>query len=200
MDPVNGLRIQVVTEEAIADAAEAMIGAAGATDKLDLAMFYLADRSIVRALKAAAERGVAIRVILDPNKDAFGREKNGMPNRQVARELVAAGVPVRWAMTRGEQMHAKMLLVKRADGTAELLLGSANFTRRNIRNYNLETDVRVAGRMSAPALADASDYVERLWTNTGDRVFTVGYETFRDDSRWRVFRYRFQEATGLCTW
>ncbi len=198
--PDGCLRVQIVTEEAIADTAEAMIGAAGAGDALDLVMFYLADRPIIEALTAAARRGVTMRVVLDPNKDAFGREKSGMPNRQVARELVAAGVPLRWAVTRGEQMHAKMLLVKRADGTADLLLGSANFTRRNVRDYNLETDVRVAGRVSAPALADAAAHVERIWTNSGGRVFTADYGVFRDDSRWRVFRYRFQEATGLCTW
>jgi phosphatidylserine/phosphatidylglycerophosphate/cardiolipin synthase-like enzyme len=196
----DAVRVQVLTEEAIADAAEDLLAGAGAGDTVDVVMFYLADRPIVRALKAAAGRGVALRVTLDPNKDAFGREKSGMPNRQVARELVAAGVPVRWAVTRGEQMHSKLLLVKRADGTADLLLGSANFTRRNVRDFNLETDVRVAGRATAPALADAAAYAERLWTNAGGRVSTTGYETFRDDSGWRVFRYRFQEATGLCTW
>ncbi|MBM4163689.1 MAG: phospholipase [Lentisphaerae bacterium] len=198
--PINAVRVQVVTEEAIADAAEAMIGAAGQGDSLDLVMFYLADRPILRALKAAARRGVAMRVVLDPNKDAFGREKNGMPNRQAARELAAAGVPVRWAVTHGEQMHAKMLLVKKSDGTADLLTGSANFTRRNVRDYNLETDVRVSGPGAAPALTGAAAYVDRLWTNADGRVFTTGYKAFRDDSRWRVFRYRIQEATGLCTW
>ena len=198
--PTNAVRVQVLTEEAVADAAEDLIGGAGAGDALDLVMFYLADRAIVRALKAAARRGVTTRVVLDPNKDAFGREKSGMPNRQAARELVAAGLCVRWAVTRGEQMHAKMLLVKRADGTADLLLGSANFTRRNVRDYNLEADVRVSGRSDAPSLSDASAYAERLWTNAGGRVFTTGYEAFRDDSRWRAFRCRVQEATGLCTW
>ena len=198
--PASGVRVQVLTEEAIAEAAEAMIAAAKPRDALDLVMFYLADRGIVKALKAASRRGVALRVVLDPNKDAFGRQKSGMPNRQVARELAAAGVPVRWAVTSGEQMHAKLLLVKRADGAAELLAGSANFTRRNVRDYNLETDVRVSGRADAPALADAAAYVDGLWTNAGGRVFTTGYETFRDDSGWRALRCRFQEATGLCTW
>ncbi len=196
----NAVRVQVVTEEAIADAAEVLIGGTRAGDALDVVMFYLADRGIVRALKAAAHRGVAVRVVLDPNKDAFGREKNGMPNRQVARELVAAGASVRWAVTSGEQMHAKMLLAKRADGTADWLVGSANFTRRNVRDYNLETDVQVSGHADTPVLAAVAASVERLWTNAGGRTFTTGYETFRDDSGWRAFRCRVQEATGLCTW
>ena len=198
--PERIVRVQVLTEEAVADAAEALIDGAQKGDALDLVMFYLADRGIVRALTAAARRGAALRVVLDPNKDAFGRQKSGMPNRQVAKELAAAGVPVRWAVTSGEQMHTKLLLVRRADGSADLLAGSANFTRRNVRDYNLETDVRVSGRAAAPALADAAAYADGLWTNAGSRLYTTGYETFRDDSGWRVFRYRFQEATGLCTW
>ena len=194
------VRMQVVTEEAIADTVESLLNTATAGDTIDLVMFYLADRAIIHSLKAAARRGVSMRVVLDANKDAFGHEKNGMPNRQAARELNAAGVPVRWAATRGEQMHAKLLLVRRADGTADLLLGSANFTRRNVRNYNLESDVRIAGRADTAPISGAAAYVDRLWTNAGGRTFTTDYETFRDDSRWRTFLYRFQEATGLCTW
>lgn len=196
----NAVRVQILTEEAIADAAEELIGGAQKGDALDLVMFYLSDRGIVRALKAAARRGASLRVVLDPNKDAFGRQKSGMPNRQVAKELAASGVPVRWAVTSGEQMHTKLLLVRRADGSADLLAGSANFTRRNVRDYNLETDVRVSGPANEPVNADAAAYADSLWTNAGSRLYTAGYETFRDDSRWRVFRYRFQEATGLCTW
>jgi hypothetical protein len=86
-------RIQILTEAPIADAAIAMIDTSQAGDALDLVMFYFADRQLIRALTRAARRGVSLRVLLDPNKDAFGRTKNGMPNRQVARELVAAGVP-----------------------------------------------------------------------------------------------------------
>jgi phosphatidylserine/phosphatidylglycerophosphate/cardiolipin synthase-like enzyme len=122
-----------------------------------------------------------------------------MPNRQVARELVAAGVTVRWAVTSGEQMHSKLLLVSKRDGVADLLLGSANFTRRNLRDYNLETDVRISGKVDAPVLRGAGDYADAVWNNTR-RVYTTGYDKYRDDSRWRVLRYRLQEASGLCTW
>ena len=38
-------------------------------------MFYLSERKIVKGLIAAHERGVKLRILLDPNKDAFGREK-----------------------------------------------------------------------------------------------------------------------------
>ena len=193
-------RIQILTEEKIADAAVAMIDAAQPGDTLDLVMFYLADRPVVRALKRAARRGVSLRVLLDPNKDAFGRTKNGMPNRQVARELVAVGVPVRWAATHGEQMHAKLLLARYATGMGDVLLGSANFTRRNLRDFNLETNARLTGTLDTPAIKDTADFADRLWTNADNRVFSLDYDAFRDNTHYRTWLYRLQEATGFSGW
>lgn len=194
------LLVQVVTEVAIADTLEYLINSARAEDAIDIVMFYLADRPIVRALKQAAKRGVQIRVILDPNKDAFGYQKNGVPNRQVAHELVSAGIKVRWASTNGEQMHSKMLLVRRRPGHGSLLLGSANFTRRNLRNFNLESNLRVEGSMTAHGLAECQEYVEQLWHNQDGKQYTVDYTVYRDRSWLRLLRYRLQEQIGLSTW
>ncbi|MDT8390029.1 MAG: phospholipase D-like domain-containing protein [Lentisphaeria bacterium] len=194
------LRIQVLTEGAIGRAADQMIDTAKPGDTLDMVMFYVADRSIVSRLKQAAERGVAMRIILDPNKDAFGRTKKGLPNRQTGGELVKAGIPVRWADTHGEQSHAKLLMINHADGTSDMLLGSANLTRRNLRNYNLETNVLFSGPTeSCPATA-ANRYVARLWNNDDGKSFTTDFDTYRDDSIWKKIRCHIQEKTGLCTW
>lgn len=95
-------------------------------------MFYLSERQIVKSLFAAHERGVKLRVLLDANKDAFGLEKNGVPNRPVAAELHQAGIPLRWCNTQGEQCHSKML-IKRNAQQQEMILGSANFTARNLK-------------------------------------------------------------------
>ena len=100
------LTVQVLTERAVERAALALIDEANTAEQLDMAMFYLSDRDIIEALKQAAGRGVRLRVLLDPNKDAFGREKNGVPNRPVAHELMQAGATVRWCDTHGEQRHA----------------------------------------------------------------------------------------------
>ena len=54
-----------------------------------------------RIVQRNMERGATLRVILDPNRDAFGREKNGIPNRQAAWDLHEAGIPVRWCATEG---------------------------------------------------------------------------------------------------
>ena len=98
-------QVQLLTEEAIYEATLTLIKTAKPQQQIDLAMFYLSERQIVKALIAAHQRGVKLRVLLDPNKDAFGRQKNGIPNRQVASELNAAGITVRWCNTQGEQCH-----------------------------------------------------------------------------------------------
>jgi hypothetical protein len=189
--------IRVLTESRIRDAALDMINGAGSGDRLDLFMFYLSHRGVVKALAAAQQRGVALRVLLDPNRDAFGREKNGIPNRQVAMELHRAGVPVRWCNTAGEQCHAKMLLRRDHDGAAMLLAGSANFTRRNLDDFNLETNVQVRADTRAPVIADAGAFFDSRWENEPDRVHSLPYAAYADHSRLRYWRYRLMEMSGL---
>lgn len=198
-DALPGVRLQVLTEGKIKAALLRTIDAAASGDRLDLVMFYISDRDIISALKAASERGVRIRMLLDPNKDAFGREKNGIPNRQVARELHRTGIPVRWCDTHGEQCHSKLLAVSQADGAATVILGSANLTRRNLDDLNLETNVAVYGDGSAPFFADVRGYFGLLWRNEPGRTFSVGYDRYRDDSVSRRVLYRFMEATGIST-
>ena len=191
-------QVQVLTEKAIYDAVINMIHSAKKQDHLDLAMFYLSERKIIEELKQAQQRGVAIRVMLDPNKDAFGRQKNGIPNRQVASELHAAGIPIRWCDTHGEQCHSKMLLKYNAK-QAELMLGSANFTARNLKNYNLETDMRVIGSAQAQVFKDAGQYFNTAWNNQNERQMTVDYAKYADESKLKYWLYRFMEWSGWST-
>ncbi len=193
--------VVLLTESRIEEAILETIGECGEGDDLWLAMFYLADRHVVEALLEAAERGARLRLILDPNRDAFGYEKNGIPNRPVAHELVkksGGAVAVRWYDTQGEQYHSKMVYAERADGRATVILGSANLTRRNLDSYNLELDVMVSAGADRPPMKDIRDYLERIWDNR-DGLYTVAYEAYADDSRIRTMIYRFQEFTGLCS-
>jgi phosphatidylserine/phosphatidylglycerophosphate/cardiolipin synthase-like enzyme len=191
-------QVQVLTEKAIFDETIKLIETAKPQQQIDLAMFYLSERHIVKALIAAHERGVKVRILLDPNKDAFGRQKNGIPNRQVASELNDAGVPVRWCNTQGEQCHSKMI-VKRDTQNAELILGSANFTARNIKNYNLETNLRVVGASEAQVFSDAKQYFDTAWSNLDGKNMSVGYSQYADESKLKYGIYRFMEWSGLST-
>jgi len=193
-------KVRVVTENKIAQAALTVINQTQAEDKIYLAMFYLSDRRIIKALVEAAERGVITKIILDPNRDAFGYEKNGIPNRPVAAELLRRSdnkIAVRWSDTHGEQFHTKMLIVfNNEEQTADLLLGSANFTKRNLNNFNLETDLWLTTRQDLSLAQEVKQYFENLWSN-GDGNYTVDYEKYQDESWPLFFTYWLQETTGL---
>ena len=151
-------------------------------------------------MRSAAARGVWVRAVLDPNRDAFGHEKPGIPNRQAAEFLHrAAGgaVALRWYATAGEQFHDK-LLVARSGDTIDAVLGSANFTRRNLDDYNLEASFWVRAPRGSDLDRELKLFMDRIWTNDGG-TYTMPYDAFRDTSRLRRFVAWFQEVTGLGT-
>ncbi len=166
-------------------------------DTIDVAMFYLSDRRVVRGLAGAASHGAVLRVILDPNKDAFGRQKGGIPNRQVAHELHGRyRTEVRWYDTHGEQFHTKLVVFRRP-AQVTMFGGSANLTRRNIGDYNLEADLEVRAQRDAAVVQRVFRYFDRIWSDDGG--YTVAYDVYADESRLKRLIYRFQEATGLAS-
>ncbi len=198
VDDSQSVRVQVVSESAIHEAVMRSINATRSGDAVDMVMFYLSERQIIGALTAARARGVNVRVLLDVNNDAFGRQKNGVPNRPVAAELVEAGVSVRWCATRGEQCHAKWLHVAQPDEHT-YILGSANYTRRNLMDLNMETNLVVIAQPEHSLVNRMSEFFLRQWNNQGGRTYSTEYETHAQDSVWLTFQYRFMEFTGLST-
>lgn len=189
------------SEGAIRDELVLQLNRAGQGDRIDAGIFYFSDRKVVDALKAAIERGAAVRLLMDANRDAFGRAKNGIPNRTVAAELLEGSgeVEIRWAATHGEQFHAKVLRVQGAQQDL-LFLGSANWTRRNLANLNLEANLLFR---NSPGLTEAFDrYFETLWTNGAGNLETLPYEDWAESGwslRWKTWLYRFQEWSGAST-
>ena len=194
-----GTSVQVLTERAIKMAALRIIDRCQRNERLGVATFYLSDRDVIASLIQARSRGVELRVLLDPNKDAFGNPKFGIPNRAVACELRDAGVELRWLHTHGEQCHTKMILRENMSGEAVVLLGSANLTRRNLENFNLETDVLVNTSASSQFFRDAKFHFDALWYNQAKRVFSVPYEHYSNESRIKKWLSRFMEASGFST-
>jgi phosphatidylserine/phosphatidylglycerophosphate/cardiolipin synthase-like enzyme len=191
------------SEGAIQDELVVQLNQATAGSRIDAGVFYFSDRRIVQAFKEAIGRGAQVRLLLDANRDAFGRGKNGIPNRTVAAELIELAseglVEVRWAATHGEQYHAKVL---RIVGVRQdmLFLGSANWTRRNLGNLNLEANLLF---QDAVALGrEFDDYFERLWTNADGYVESLPYDDWAEGGwslRWKTWLYRFQEWSGAST-
>jgi cardiolipin synthase len=114
---------------------------------LDLELFVLTDTGVVHALEAAAMRGVAVRVLLDPSQ----------PSSEPAyAALLSDGIQVRWYRSRGELLHAKAIV---ADATS-VLFGSANWSGGGFaRNHELDIELP-----SAPAVAAAMlDQMDLNW-------------------------------------
>jgi len=193
--------VQLVTEGKILEAVLSSLETAGPGHSVDLAMFYLSSRRVVQGLLEASARGATVRLILDPNKDAFGRQKGGIPNRPVAQELVRESggrIQVRWYDTHGEQFHTKLVRVAGSE-TTEVIGGSANLTRRNTGDFNLEADLRFVLPSSAPLALATGDYFEEIFQNR-DSPYTLPYQAYADDGMIKVIRYRIEEFTGLCSY
>lgn len=200
--PSESVDAEYLSEGAILSRVVKAINDTSTDDRIRLAMFYLSNRAVIDALRQAAGRGVQIRLILDPNKDAFGLHKDGVPNRPVANELMEHGqgrVEVRWYRTNGEQFHTKLMLVQHQDKLFATL-GSANFTRRNLDDYNLEANLAISMGAGTSLAREFTAYFDRLWQGDAIAVeYTAPFGAYRDDSTARYWRYRVMEATGLST-
>ena len=199
----NAATLQFVTEEAIRDHLLREMGATRSGDSISIATFYLSDRKVIEGLLAAAARNVRVRLILDSNRDAFGRQKDGVPNRPVANELVTesdGAIEVRWYRTHGEQFHTKLALIARGEQVIASL-GSANLTRRNLGNYNLEANLAVSLSSTSALAEQMQAYFDRLWNNEGPpgTEYTAPFGAFQDADRASYWRYRLMEASGLST-
>ncbi len=202
-DHMDGGRVKVLTEGAILAELLDRLDTAQRGDNIDIAMFYVSDRAVIESLLAASRRGVAVRLIMDPNKDAFGRTKTGIPNQPVASELVAASdgaIHVRWYRTHGEQFHTKLAMVYSPE-RFWLTVGSANLTRRNLADYNLEANVAIEMPRSARIAQQTIEYFETLWSNRASLgiEYTADFGYYADPSQLHYWLYRVMEGTGVST-
>ena len=192
------LEVTLITEGKIKIALLQALNKATENDQVKIGVFYISDRDIIKAIEEAAGRGATIQMILDPNKDAFGIEKNGIPNRQVAAELIKnENIDIRWYATNGEQFHSKFLFIEKQH-EAIMIGGSANFTRRNLADYNLENNLLVTMPVDHALSTEINDYFNRLWSNENG-TYTLEFEAYRDETLWKKLFYRIQEFTGLST-
>ncbi len=193
--------LYLITEKKIEEELIQELESLGPGDRVFMALFYLSHRNIIKALLKAVESGAEVKIILDPSKDAFGREKNGIPNQPVAYELTKKShgkIKIRWYHTHGEQFHTKLTLIEKHNGGNVVVLGSANLTRKNIENFNLELNAKVVGNSSAIIILETKQYFDRLWHNKKGH-YTVDYPFYEDRSIMKTFLYRLYEFFGIST-
>jgi hypothetical protein len=200
--PANGgtARARVVTEAGIASALVERIDAAGKGDGIDIAALFLSQRELVRALLDAGRRGVSVRLLLDPGKDGYGYERSGIPNREVASELVAAsdgGVRVRWYRTHGEQFSPGFVLVQSA-ARYWLMIGTSELSQRDLGDLNLAAAAIVDVPSQAEVGIEALGWFDMLWFNraSSGTEYTTDADVYADASQLRYWQYRLFEAMG----
>ncbi len=198
--PASTAQVRVLTEGAIRKTLLERLEASARGDRIDIAMFYLSDHGVVEALLAASRRGAVVRLILDPNKDAFGHPQAGIPNQPVASELVAASdgaIHVRWYRTHGEEFHTKLVLIYSAQ-RLWLSVGSANLTRRDLLDYDLEANIAVEVERASPLATEVVEYFETLWSNRASLgiEYTADFGFYADPSQLHYWLYRVMEGTG----
>jgi len=181
---VGSIDARFLTEGAIETALLDAIAASGRDDQICIAVENLSDRRLIAALLRAAARGARMQVLLD---------RNPIPNEAAAGELLRDGggrIEVRWYPI-GQAASSPKLLVVRHRNDLWVNFGSANFTRRNLGDLNLESSVelRMPAR-SAPARA-VNDYFAEIWSGANRETDAV------EESDAAYWRYRIAEATGL---
>ncbi|MBC7541418.1 MAG: phosphatidylserine/phosphatidylglycerophosphate/cardiolipin synthase family protein [Candidatus Sericytochromatia bacterium] len=136
---------------------------AGAKRSIHVTMYEFGDAEIAKALAAAYQRGIDVRVMLDPKGDRLkkygvGALPNGIPNVMPARELLKVGAQVRWfkPWRVNQELHMKAMVV---DGT-RLVAGSTNWTPNAFRNFR-ETSFVCAG----PAADKYEAMFQEMWTS-----------------------------------
>ncbi|WP_150270641.1 phospholipase D family protein [Paenibacillus tepidiphilus] len=196
------LAVRYLTEGKVYKYALEAIASAERGDVLWMGMFYLADDGILDALVEASARGAEIRLLLDPNQNAFGRDKIGIPNRPVAMDLhkrSGGSIAIRWYNTGIEQYHTKLLYLAKASGSSIVLGGSTNFTKRNLDDYNLENNLWVSVPRGEPLFLELEDYFTTLWNNEGAE-YTLPLEEYQGDiTRLKYILFRLQTLLGFTT-
>jgi phosphatidylserine/phosphatidylglycerophosphate/cardiolipin synthase-like enzyme len=195
------VRARIATEGLIRTELLEHINGAANADHIDIAMYHFADRAIIDALLAANARGARVRLILEPERNSEGTAS--IPNGPVASELITASedaIRVRWYRSHGEQFHTKLVMVY---GAARFwaTLGSADLTRRNLADYDLNANVAIEGARTAAVAMQMSDYFETLWSNRASQgiEYTADFAVYADASQARYWLYRLMDWSGIAS-
>ena len=97
---------------------------------------------------------------------------------------------------KGEEMyHVKMLSILRKDYMITYA-GSTNFTRRNLRNYNLENEIKIISTYDQKISKDVLNYYDTLWNNKNG-IFTLPYDKHKNEKILNDLLFRFIEINGF---
>jgi len=158
----------------------------GAKKTIRMEAFALADKETLANLCDASERGVDVRVILDPNVPI------SFVNRKSEKILEEAGVKVKWRdvdVGKREKLHAKLALFD----DDKTFIGSCNFSKKGLA-VNHEANVEVISKSVGKAFVNMFD---EHWENESTEKIrflpdfneVVGSEPPKQQMAKEIFRY-----------
>ncbi len=84
--------------------------------------------------------------------------------------------------------------------TSEIVIGSSNFTARNLNNYNLESNLSISSANHQKVVQEVDQYFRRIWNNE-DAVYTLAYKEYADSINIvRKIGYTLQKFTMFTTY
>ncbi len=112
------------------DSQDSFVQAVGSAEKtLDVMLYQFSNPAMQEELAKAVERGVVVRVILEPRVDS---------NYATAETLSQNGIQVKWASREYTNTHSKTAVV---DGR-KIIVGSTNWSKQAMRS-NRESTVLI---------------------------------------------------------
>lgn len=188
------LKIQYFTEEATSHDISAELSNTTSEDKVFIAQFFLSDRILIRDIKKAAKKGVSFKILVN-------NSPSGVPNKASTAELMKYAkkhnldIEVKYYNSGNEVFHAKMLTIFKPNQMITYA-GSTNFTRRNMRGYNLENEIKIISSYDQSISNDLINFYNRIWNNI-DGIYSLDYEDHKNDSIFNNWLYRFLEINGF---
>ncbi len=188
------LKLQYFTEGETAVDISSELKNVSTGDKVIIAQFFLSDRGIINDIRKAAKRGGEFQIILN-------NSTKGLPNKAAAGELMKYARKHNYKIdvkfyNKGEEMyHVKLLSILKKDHLITYA-GSTNFTRRNMRNYNLENEIKIISDYDQDISKNILEYYDRLWNNK-DGNFTLPYDEHKNEKVLNDLLFRFIEINGF---
>ncbi len=195
----GNISVQFLADNALVNSFMSEIDNTEKGESIEIMVFYLSSKKIIGKLISASERGVDIKIVLDQSINAFGKKKNGIPNKPVAEIITQKSkgkIPIRWYDSHGEQFHVKMTIIKKKNNQSIVFLGASHLVNYEVINYNSQADVKIVADRNSKLIKETEGFFERIWENKAGK-YTVEYEEFRDNSVLKRLWYEIWEILKL---
>ncbi len=156
-----------------------------AKETIEIEMLLLTDAECIEALRRAAERGVKVRILLDPNESLYGFDMKGAPNIIAVAALQGVdNVEVRhFVPIPGQELHMKFIVV---DGGI-VGFGSTNWTERAF-----DSNYEIYAFMVSEELASRFRKVfEFDWENVAEKIPPLDEKDMKRAAFWKRLEHRY---------